>query len=119
MAIEPRVGRMSLFAHPLRLTTVTHNITELLHSPSVRLVASLPLPRAHDQYRVHYVRTSAESAASNISSDTSAEIALIMLIKLVCLLIEPVKVPILVCPGRLPSYRSIGQALHRAASNQA
>jgi len=55
-----------------------------------------------NQYRVHYVRTSADSAASNISSDASTEIALIMLIKLVCLLIGPVKVSILVCPGRLP-----------------
>lgn len=61
------------------------------------------------QYRVHYVRTSANSAAPNISSDASAEIALIMLIKLVCLLIGPVKVPILVCPARLPRYRSIGE----------
>lgn len=70
-----------------------------------------------NQYRVHYVRTSADSAASNISSDASAEIALIMLIKLVCLLIGPVKVPILVCPGRLPRYRSIGT--RSAALNQA
>lgn len=70
-----------------------------------------------NQYRVHYVRTSADSAASNISSDASAEIALIMLIKLVCLLIGPVKVPILVCPGRLPPYRSIAKRL--AALNQA
>lgn len=51
-----------------------------------------------NQYHVHYVRTSADSAASNISSDASTEIALIMLIKLVCLLIGAVKVPILVCP---------------------
>jgi len=48
VAIESRVGRMSLFAHPLRLTTVTHNITELLHSPSV-LFAPLPLPPARNQ----------------------------------------------------------------------
>lgn len=66
-----------------------------------------------NQYRVHYVRTSADSAASNISSDASTEIALIMLIKLVCLLIGPVKVPILVCPGRLPRYRSIWTLLPR------
>jgi len=86
---------MSLFAHPLRLTTVTHNITELLHGPSVRRRLSLePISCT--------LRTSTDSAASNISSDASTEIALIMLIKLVCLLIGPVKVPILVCPGRLP-----------------
>lgn len=93
---------MSLFAHPLRLTTVTHNITELLHGLSVR--RRLSLEPISCTLRV---RTSADSAASNISSDASAEIALIMLIKLVCLLIGPVKVPILVCPGRLPRYRSI------------
>lgn len=34
------------------------------------------------QYRVHYVRTLASLVASNISSDAAAEIALIMLIKL-------------------------------------
>lgn len=84
---------MSLFAHSLRLTTVTHNITELLHGPSVRRSLSLEPISC-----IHYVRTSADSAASNISSDASTEIALIMLIKLVCLLIGPVKVPILVCP---------------------
>lgn len=64
-----------------------------------------------NQYRVHYVHTSADSAASNISSDASAEIALIMLIKLVCLLIGPVKVPILVCV--LVDYP--GLSIHRDA----
>lgn len=103
---------MSLFAHPLRLTTVTHNITELLHGPS----APRRLSRSN-QYRVHYVRTSPASAASNISSDASAEIALIMLIKLVCLLIGPVKVPILVCV--LVDYPAIDPSGRGAALNQA
>lgn len=67
-----------------------------------------------NQYRVHYVRTSVDSTASNISSDASTEIALIMLIKLVCLLIGPVKVPILVCPGRLPP---IDPSLRRVKSS--
>lgn len=103
MAIEPRWSDVIVCPSP----KANHR------HPQYYRITTWPCPFAvvvsrSNQYRVHYVRTSANSAASNISSDASAEIALIMLIKLVCLLIGPVKVPILVCPARLPRYRFIG-----------
>lgn len=78
--------------------------------------SSSPLARTNIVY-ITYAYTSADSTASNISSDASAEIALIMLIKLVCLLIGPVKVPISLCV--LLDYPAIDPLGCRGALNQA